>query len=77
MNKKARKVCVGRGPWSGSAVKDGLAHRMGRRGRCGRVAVLVVGVGRRMCWPIEWEGEEGVCRVKALEWEFGEGWFGS
>ena len=34
VNKKARKVCVGRGPWSGSAVKDVLAHKMGRRGSC-------------------------------------------
>ena len=28
VNKKARKVCMGRGPLSGSAVKDWLAHRL-------------------------------------------------
>ena len=29
-----------------------------------------------MCWTIEWEGEQGVCSAKALEWECGGGWVG-
>ena len=78
LHEKASKVCLmGGRPWSGRAMKDVLAHRMGRRGRCVWVAVLVVGVRCRMGWPIEWEDEQGVFDGwKALEWECGGGWVG-
>ena len=89
LHEKASKVCLmGGRPWSGRAVKDVLAHRMGRRARCAygwkalkwECGVRRVGLlhkkASKVCLWVEGHGVEVRCRMGwPIEWEGEQGAF--